>query len=195
MLDQRRPAAKSRFAFAFAALATFVLGAPSVGCKKLKESIEEKAMEKAGLEKTERDDQGQTFTFKGNKPGEEVTFGTTQKIPDNFPADVPVYPGAKVMAAAASGQDTFSITLTTNDPVAKVVEFYNSKIPADGERMAIANMLTYTTDKHRVTVMTNENEGAAAAVDSVGKTILVLTVGPANDPPSKKPEDGAKPKK
>ncbi|WP_394839911.1 hypothetical protein LVJ94_23770 [Pendulispora rubella] len=150
-------------------------------------------MEKAGVEKVEGDDQGKTFTFKGSKPGEEVTFGTTQKMPENFPADVPVYPGAKVMAAAASGQDAFSVTLTTNDPVAKVVEFYNSKIPADGERMAIANMLTYTTDKHRVTIMVNENEGAAA--DSVGKTILVLTVGAANETPTKSAEAPAKGKK
>ncbi|WP_394850627.1 hypothetical protein LZC95_24610 [Pendulispora brunnea] len=186
MLDQRRLAR-------FAALWALTLCMPLAGCKKLKQSIEEKAMEKAGLEKAEGDEQGKSFTFKGSKPGEEVTFGTTQKMPENFPADVPVYPGAKVMAAAASGQDAFSVTLTTNDPVAKVVEFYNSKIPADGDRMAIANMLSYTTDKHRVTVMTNENEGAAA--DTVGKTILVLTVGPATEPPSKSAAGSAKPKK
>src|SRR2546423_15480504 len=110
-----------RYALPFAVLAACV---PALGCSKIKDKITEKAMEKAGIEKGE---DGKTLTVKG---ADGLTFGNSQKVPDGFPPEVPIYPGAKVMASAtspgaggaagASGQGsgpTYSVTLTTNDPV------------------------------------------------------------------------------
>jgi len=184
MHARHAPSSRRIRALSFAALA-LALSAPSFGCQKIKDKIQEKALEKAGVEKT---GDGQNITFKGQQPGEQLTFGNTQKIPDGFPADVPIYPGAKVLASAVSqqhGADTFSVTFTVNDPVSNVVEFYNSKIPADAEKVAMANMLSYGTDQHQVTVMINENAGSTSD-NGMGKTLLIMTVAP------KGPKTGAK---
>ena len=52
-------------------------------------------------------------------------------IPSGFPADVPIYPGARLTAAASftgTGQTTWGMNWETSDSVAKVQAFYASKL-------------------------------------------------------------------
>lgn len=52
-------------------------------------------------------------------------------MPANFPADVPIYPGARLTAAArftSSGQAAWSMEWETLDPVVKVQAFYADKM-------------------------------------------------------------------
>jgi hypothetical protein len=51
--------------------------------------------------------------------------------PSGFPADVPLYPGARLTAAASfsgTGQTTWGMNWETADSVAKVQAFYSSKL-------------------------------------------------------------------
>ena len=58
------------------------------------------------------------------------------KIPDTFPKDFPLYPGAKVTSAvsgAQSGQNNgFWLTMSTTDSVDTVGTFYKSKLASNG---------------------------------------------------------------
>jgi hypothetical protein len=59
------------------------------------------------------------------KPGPEVA------MPDGFPADFPIYPGAKLTAAAkftSSSQTTFGMNWETPDATEKVQAFYVAKL-------------------------------------------------------------------
>jgi len=178
----RRVSTASILRAASVATLAFALCVPVLGCKKMREKIQEKALEKAGVEKVEGDDaEHQNFTFKG-KDGKTFTVGTAQKLPDGFPTDVPIYPDAKVFASAGGagqGDATFSVTLSTEDAPDQVVAFYKSKIPAGGETMSMGNMFAYDDgNKHAITVMVNENQPDAPGL---GKTVIQLTVGPASE--------------
>jgi hypothetical protein len=52
-------------------------------------------------------------------------------MPDGFPTDVPIYPGARLTAAAkftSSGQTTWGMNWETLDSVDKVQAFYSTKL-------------------------------------------------------------------
>jgi hypothetical protein len=52
-------------------------------------------------------------------------------IPSTFPADVPIYPGARLTAAASftgTGQTTWGMNWETPDSITKVQAFYSSKL-------------------------------------------------------------------
>jgi hypothetical protein len=52
-------------------------------------------------------------------------------MPDGFPADVPIYPGAKLTAAAkftSGSQTTWGMNWETLDSVDKVQAFYSAKL-------------------------------------------------------------------
>ncbi len=74
-------------------------------------------------------------TFTDSKTGAKVDIGTG-KVPDNFPKDFPLYPGAKVTSAlsgAQSGKNNgFWLTLSTPDSVDKVTAFYKTELAKNG---------------------------------------------------------------
>jgi hypothetical protein len=52
-------------------------------------------------------------------------------MPSGFPADVPIYPGARLTAAASftgTGQTTWGLNWETPDSIAKVQAFYSTKL-------------------------------------------------------------------
>ncbi len=65
----------------------------------------------------------------------ELPEGATAAIPDNFPSDLPTYPGAQ--AAQGKGVDfegsaQSAVQLLTNDALADVHKFYSSELSAKG---------------------------------------------------------------
>ena len=103
--------------------------------------------------------------------GQQVTFGG--EAPKNLPAWVPVYPGSTVTGAMdvtnAEGRSV-QFAISSEDPVDKVIEFYERKlgeaglkvakqtIDANGQHSAI---LTATSegDKRTATAMIGQQEG------------------------------------
>lgn len=65
----------------------------------------------------------------------ELPEGVTAAVPDNFPSDVPIYPGAQ--AAQGKGVDMegapqAAVQLVTNDALGDVHKFYSEELAAKG---------------------------------------------------------------
>ncbi len=65
----------------------------------------------------------------------ELPEGVTAAVPDNFPSDVPIYPGAQ--AAQGKGVDMegapqAAVQLLTNDALGDVRKFYSEELAAKG---------------------------------------------------------------
>jgi hypothetical protein len=88
-------------------------------------------------------------------------IGGDTKIPDDFPAAVPIYPGAKATLAGKSssgpGKPSWSVTLETPDDGAKVVAFYKSKLAsftvASDLAVGDSNMTAWQGPKYDVSLM------------------------------------------
>src|SRR3990167_10372220 len=63
------------------------------------------------------------LTFTDTKTGETVNIGG-EKLPDTFPKDFPIYPGAKIVSSVSS--NGLLVTFTAPDGLDKVVPFYKN---------------------------------------------------------------------
>lgn len=99
--------------------------AQKIGSGLLEGAIEKQTGVKTNLDGVEEG----KMTFTDNKTGAQVNIGSGT-VPENFPKDFPLYPGAKVTSSLSGGQSQegsgFWLTLTTPDTVDKVSAFYKS---------------------------------------------------------------------
>ena|SRR5689334_10544325 len=90
---------------------------------------------KTGVKTNLKDIENGKMTFTDSKTGAKVDIGTG-KVPDNFPKDFPLYPGAKVTSAlsgAQAGKDNgFWLTMASGDSVDKVGAFYKTEFARNG---------------------------------------------------------------
>lgn len=94
-------------------------------------SAVENAIEDATGGKVNIDGNGGDITVKTD----EGTWSTSDKLPSDFPADVPVYPGSKVQASVAAAQQQGGGTyagLETTDSTDKVAAWYKTEVVAKG---------------------------------------------------------------
>jgi hypothetical protein len=54
------------------------------------------------------------------------------ELPTDFPADVPLYPGAEVVQSRISADEGTTVTFSVGDDVEKVVSFYADSLAAEG---------------------------------------------------------------
>ncbi|MCL5269239.1 MAG: hypothetical protein M1457_01470 [bacterium] len=105
------------------------------GCgKKAEEKMMEKAIEQDTGDKANVDLSKNKVTIESKDGGKiEIASGgdTSLKVPDDFPKDVFVYPGAKVEASIKT-PDGVQLTLVTSDAMAKVTDAYKAKMKAEG---------------------------------------------------------------
>lgn len=72
-------------------------------------------------------------SFKDNKTGDIVLFGEDVKVPAEFPKDVFIYDGVKVLSVQVRASDlTANISLTSTDDPAKVLAWYATKFKNEG---------------------------------------------------------------
>lgn len=99
-------------------------------------------------------------------------FGEDAEIPADFPKDLPVYPGSKVVAGIVAGEGGM-ITLQTGDDPGKVADFYREKLAAEGWNLGSEMNLGGQR------ILTVEKEGRNGAVqisrDGGETTILIST--------------------
>jgi hypothetical protein len=109
---------------AFATLALVL----ATGCDKIKEKIAEKAAEKAVETATGGDVKISSggVTVKDDKTGASAQLGTGAKVPDDWPSNVPVYPGT--VQASMAGENGKTVIVQTKDTPAKVSDFYKAKL-------------------------------------------------------------------
>lgn len=111
------------------------------GCGKKSTNIETKD----GKVKIETESGGEKVKVKTEEG--EAEFGTGTKIPDNWPSDIPIYPGSSVMGSVdisgEAGEKSINVILTTTDPVDKVKAYYSKELKAnDWEIMESADFTT-----------------------------------------------------
>ncbi|MSR85492.1 hypothetical protein EXS71_03620 [Candidatus Uhrbacteria bacterium] len=148
-----------------------------VGCNpvaKIQEKVAEKAVEglinKSTGGKASVDIGDNKMTFTNNKTGESMAYGENLTIPESFPRDVPIYPGAKAVAivTAKEGSQSASLNLVSTDEAAKVTAWYADQMKQGGwteaSSMTVtgADIRTYEKGKVKLAVTiigsTDENE-------------------------------------
>ena len=143
-----------------------VLVVLSAGCgKKASEKMIESAMRAQGKDAdvTINSDTMQVKTKDG-----DMSFGEGTKLPENWPDDVSVYTGLKLLSAMKT-KEGFSIQGTTSDAQDKVAAFYKEQLTKSGwtedtvmtqPQMA---MLNYKKDKRALVVIIS-GEGVETSV-------------------------------
>jgi hypothetical protein len=147
--------------------------AQKVGVGLLQGAIESKTGIKTNIKDLE---QGK-MTFTDPKTGSTVDIGSG-KIPDSFPKDFPMYPGAKVtsvMSGSEKGENNgFWLTLATPDSLEKVDAYYESNLKSNGWEIASNYSAGETTTR---AVKKNTYSGSVAATraaDSQETQIIII---------------------
>ena len=118
------------FALMAAVLLLFV-----VGCQKAQEKAAEKSAEKTIEKQTGKktkvdiNEQKTTIEQKGMKA--EIAHKGSVSLPEDFPKDVYIYPGSRVVMSFTTKEGT-SVTLGTNDDLASVASKYASEMANKG---------------------------------------------------------------
>ncbi|MFP8879608.1 MAG: hypothetical protein VCE43_09250 [Myxococcota bacterium] len=83
----------------------------------------------------ERDAAGNPIRFSGTDGRGntfEASIGDDAKVPSSFPTDVPLYPGAKTMAAMTAAGEGTMVTFKTMESQQKIYEFYQNELGEQG---------------------------------------------------------------
>jgi hypothetical protein len=121
--------------------------------KKVVPSIIQNGIEsKTGI-KIDTKDGKESFSITDKNTGAKLDFGKSE-IPENFPKDFPLYPGAKPSGSLSGGKKAdngFWLMLTTPDTLEKVDEFYSTNFKKQGwtseELMRVGNSVTWKAGK------------------------------------------------
>ncbi len=157
-------------------MAALLLLVPLAGCQ----NAAEKAVEKAtGVEV---DKNGNSVTVTGEDGTVKVEGGDQASLPEEFPKDVPIYPGAKLVvssSATADGKTTFTAAYETEDDVKTVHGWYKKQLPKEGWTVQ-GETLTGTGTQSTGAIMTNKGESqltvAATRSQDNKKTTITLNV-------------------
>jgi hypothetical protein len=118
-------------------------------------------------EQVEYDSKGKSVTVKA-ADGSVYVGGEGVKLPDDFPKDVPVYPGAKIASSVSAARtDTAGhmVTFQTSDSPEKVAAFYKSKFSTWQVKMEMSSgggkvlLLQSPDEKRSITVVANPANG------------------------------------
>lgn len=140
------------------------------GCKKIQEKLAEKAIENStGGDASLSSSSGGMAVDDGK--GNKATYGEAAKLPDNWPDDVPAYPGGKLATAMSAPQMTTG-SFTTSDSAEKVIAFYKGKLTAwkkvsELDQGPTSKILTVAKDKKQCTVMARSGGGIEGTMATV----------------------------
>jgi hypothetical protein len=117
-----------------------------------------------------------------NPPAGTPKLDPAVSMPSGFPADVPIYPGARLTAAASftgTGQTTWGMNWETNDSVPVVQAFYSSKLSQADWKISVtgSNSTAFTATFNR---KSNSKSGGILAADaSSGVTRITMSLASA----------------
>ncbi|EKD41212.1 MAG: hypothetical protein ACD_73C00801G0002 [uncultured bacterium] len=170
--------------FAFATLAGIgvtLLGRylSNGGAEKLIEQGIEKAVEHGLKEAGEKNgadvdvnlgDKG--FVIKDEKSGEEFSIKADNKIPADFPKDIPVFSPAAVVSSMVMGGMQM-LTLETSAPLDEVSQFYKTKLSEAGWQSPFSGSFAQDT---QASLYQKENRQLTLSISTQeGKTMIVLS--------------------
>jgi outer membrane lipoprotein-sorting protein len=120
---------------------------------------------------------GETYTMK-TEGGQAMAFGKGAKVPDGFPKDIPIYPGAEIqMSSSDPGTKTFAVQALSADAIDKVAEYYKKEMKAQGWNEGDGVVQTGANPMH----MLNFDKAGMSAMVMVmaqdGKALVSITTG------------------
>lgn len=139
------------------------------GCSKIQEKITEKIAEKAAEKAVEAQTGGKvdidtnsgSMKIKDEKTGAVVEWGTQAKLPDNWPSDVPVYPGAAIRASMSTNEGS-TLSLETTDAIDKVSSFYKGKLSGFKKEaemdMGATKIVSFSDGKRKISATFSESD-------------------------------------
>jgi hypothetical protein len=113
-----------------------------------------------------------TVTGKDGKTA-SLTFDQN-KVPDDYPKDIPIYSPAKViMSQSVSDQNSRNLVMESTDPADKIVDFYKKGLDSNGWKTesnmttAQMTMFTATKDQRQVLLQIGDNGGKRSIMQVV----------------------------
>ena len=156
--------------------------AKRVGLGLLQGAIENRTGVKTNLQDLENG----KMTFTDAKTGSKVDIGSN-KVPDTFPKDFPIYPGSKVTSSLSGAQagksNGYWLTLSTPDSVDAVTSYYKTQFSANSWTV----QQTYTAGDTMTETMTKGEWSGSLAVtksSSDKETQIVIILGSENTTPT-----------
>ena len=119
--------------------------------------------------------EGGSLTFE-NEEG-KISFEEGGSLPDNFPGDFPVYPGAKIASTfttTTEGKEGNSVVWETGDSFETVSVFYKTNLDAKGWKTTAS----FNQDQSATTTFEKEGwAGFMGVTAAEGKTTISVTIG------------------
>ena len=154
----------------YTVMAVLVAAVALTGCGKksgeaLVEKMIEKQMAKEGV-KGKVDLSDGKMTIETPQGTASYAAGEGTKVPDNFPKDVQVYAGAKVMASVNTPQGQ-NLMLESGDSAEKIIAFYKGKMTCEGwkEEMSMnqgeSSVLVYKKEKRTASIVIAKSDKGA----------------------------------
>ncbi len=120
------------------------------------------------VEKMDPDGKGMHLTAT-NPEGKKfnASIGDEIEIPEEFPKDVPIFPGATPMAFLSAPDEGIIVTFKSGEEQQAIFDFYQSSLPDDGwevledEKFGSQLSLEAIKDIRKVTVTVRGTKGAA----------------------------------
>jgi len=113
------------------------------------------------------------FTFTGKK-GEKIQLSANEQgtsLPDNFPKDAPIYPGATV-AMSTTMPDGMMVMLKSADSMKQVKEFYEKTLKEQGWE----NESSFNTPQGATMANKKDKRTLAVTINSGNETVIQLIV-------------------
>lgn len=144
-------------------------------------NLVEKAIEsKTGVKTNISDLEDGKMTFTDSKTGAKVNIGSGE-VPDTFPKDFPLYPGAKVtssLSGAQTGEGSgFWLTLSTADALDKVSDFYKKELADKGWTTQSSFSANDTTTQG---IKKGSWQGSLSVGKSDSETQIIIILGEEN---------------
>lgn len=110
-----------------------------------------------------------------DKNGNEINVGGTQKLPNGFPSDIPLYDG-KITASGkvtVDGKTGWTVTISTSDSLDTVGSWNTSQYSSNGWTTNLdtasgsGGLLTATNGTYRVSAFSNNEDGTTTVLYTV----------------------------
>lgn len=135
-----------------------------------------KTLKEKGVQYSAEDN---SFTYK-DKKGNSAEFGTSDKLPEGFPKDFPIYQGAKVVSSVTNTQQgkgnelLVTFTIPAGQGLNKVVPFYKSGLNTSGWTITSS----FDSDTIQTWAITKgSTEGSVAITSERDQMTIIVTLG------------------
>lgn len=149
--------------------------AKKIGTGLIQSAIENKTGVKTNLQDLEKG----KVTFTDEKTGTSIDIGSN-KIPDAFPKDFPMYPGMKLLSSMSGSEKAkgagFWLTFTTSDAMKPVTDYYKTALAKNGWK----ETATYAAGDTSTTTISKTGYSGTLSIsraDNAKDTTIIIMLG------------------